>query len=85
MRAPLPTPCSVDFAYLHQQGEPKILVLRNEDFSFVCAGHNVILSVARASFPIRATQMNEVALRANDVTLRVNDVGLRPMMLRLTP
>jgi len=34
---------------------------------------NIILSVARTSLPLRAAQMNDVALRANDVLC--NDVG----------
>ena len=31
---------------------PKILVLQNEDFSFVSVGHNIILSAAKISFLI---------------------------------
>ena len=60
----------------------KILVLRNEDFSFVPSGTTSFawhtqhhLTGRSTSLPL-AAQMNEVALRANDVMLRINDVAL---------
>ena len=74
-----------------QQGEPKILVLWNEDFSFVPQG---TISFDRRSTSFRATREHhfsflrhkwtrlrfaQMKLRqaANDVMLRINDVALR--------